>query len=238
MRFQSTLPARGATVIATAFAFAPNISIHAPRTGSDVQSWYWQLRRRNFNPRSPHGERQGGKQIFLAKTLFQSTLPARGATGRGAPKPNSLMSFQSTLPARGATRRGLVGTNPGRFQSTLPARGATFHQQDFHVRVSISIHAPRTGSDRLCAPGDNRACDFNPRSPHGERRCHTLLHIQMGKDFNPRSPHGERLVDCFILVNKIVISIHAPRTGSDNRPACEICCAARFQSTLPARGAT
>ena len=35
----------------------PQISIHAPRTGSDHPIRYCPIRRRHFNPRSPHGER-------------------------------------------------------------------------------------------------------------------------------------------------------------------------------------
>ncbi len=38
--------------------------------------------RRNFNPRSPHGERPRQYIAILAECAFQSTLPARGATGQ------------------------------------------------------------------------------------------------------------------------------------------------------------
>ena len=58
-----------------------SISIHAPRTGSDdiadITITVW--------------------------VLFQSTLPARGATHEGAARRGSMVEFQSTLPARGAT---------------------------------------------------------------------------------------------------------------------------------------
>ena len=50
----------------------------------------------------------------------------------------------------------------------------------FSVIWEISIHAPRTGSDSPapCA-GDSR-CNFNPRSPHGERlRKVTILSIRI-----------------------------------------------------------
>ena len=58
-RFQSTLPARGATH-----------AMFLPHTG-----------RHYFNPRSPHGERRPPpKKERRTKTIFQSTLPARGAT--------------------------------------------------------------------------------------------------------------------------------------------------------------
>ena len=100
---------------------------------------------------------------------------------------------------------------------------------------------------------------FNPRSPHGERL------LQVGKrmmefDFNPRSPHGERrhVTTPLLPVARISIhaprtgsdgngegntlnariSIHAPRTGSDQQFQCGLTRCIRFQSTLPARGAT
>ena len=146
-----------------------------------------------FNPRSPHGERHTSRGKRVPQLPFQSTLPARGATQAS----NCIVQheqFQSTLPARGATRcervseQAAVDFNPrsphgerrlplrtvrqpARFQSTLPARGATAGVQGISVAaLSISIHAPRTGSD---SHEDDHAVDirnFNPRSPHGERR--------------------------------------------------------------------
>ena len=84
---------------------------------------------------------------------FQSTLPVWGATGCTPPRNGGSPIFQSTLPVWGAT--GLV--------HALADVGR------------ISIHAPRMGSD---APGeDARVIDkhFNPRSPYGERRGATDL---------------------------------------------------------------
>ena len=122
--FQSTLPARGATTHHIASATERQISIHAPRTGSDGCV--------GIDGRQPdisiHAPRTGSdfalcKDLQLA--IFQSTLPARGATGeRGHPPAQE--AFQSTLPARGATfdaYKQQVETE--KFQSTLPARGAT-----------------------------------------------------------------------------------------------------------------
>ena len=89
--------------------------------------------------------------LYLTEAVvekFQSTLPARGATGRLSPSQPDLGKFQSTLPARGATtvqavksglspisihapREGsdlqpfVVFSQKQQFQSTLPARGAT-----------------------------------------------------------------------------------------------------------------
>ena len=169
--FQSTLPARGATVSQLSSAQPMTISIHAPRTGSDDGCCIIGCCAAHFNPRSPHGERQGDDLLRVLLDQFQSTLPARGAT----------------LPATSGQPR-----EP--FQSTLPARGATWRCPKCRERRSISIHAPRTGSD---APGrmeDPMIYKFQSTLP---ARGATLTRRNTAPDcsnFNPRSPHGERLL--------------------------------------------
>ena len=56
-RFQSTLPVWGATVPVPIFADAEDISIHAPRVGSDAGTVLLNTGTYDFNPRSPCGER-------------------------------------------------------------------------------------------------------------------------------------------------------------------------------------
>ena len=56
--------------------------------------------------------------------------------------------------------------------------------------------------------------NFNPRSPHGERRKGRVVPSPKNY-FNPRSPHGERHRNLEDWEVQIIISIHAPRTGSD-----------------------
>ena len=125
----------------------------------------------------------------------------------------------------------------------------------------ISIHAPRTGSDGgggkqnekdydfnpRSPHGERRRCracaaeimdDFNPRSPHGERRNNVKKQIAEPENFNPRSPHGERRLSALPYRSGLRISIHAPRTGSDEIFVENQAGIKRFQSTLPARGAT
>ena len=58
--FQSTLPVWGAT----------------------PELWVAGARERNFNPRSPCGERHYPLQIVQSPVLFQSTLPVWGATAK------------------------------------------------------------------------------------------------------------------------------------------------------------
>ena len=119
----------------------------------------------------------------------------------------------------------------------------------------ISTHAPRTGSDdatpSLTAPCSN----FNPRSPHGERRRRRKRAGKAQKHFNPRSPHGERLSvkrrwlsawhfnprsphgerRCPRLreKGKLWISTHAPRTGSDFLGMYTACAAYHFNPRSP-----
>ena len=86
--FQSTLPMRGATFARLFFTPKQTISIHAPHAGSDLKSVFSAPKFTNFNPRSPCGER---RLLFLAlasMTIFQSTLPMRGAT---ASKPKRVL---------------------------------------------------------------------------------------------------------------------------------------------------
>ena len=51
--FQSTLPVRGATEVADDLEYLLQISIHAPREGSDLLALYCLGCRTDFNPRSP-----------------------------------------------------------------------------------------------------------------------------------------------------------------------------------------
>ena len=146
--FQSTLPARGATSVRAFFEWLHRISIHAPRTGSDINGFDAETTGFYFNPRSPHGERP--KRLddsCIQRRAFQSTLPARGATGK--------------VHARYIARRNF---NPRSPHGERPA-GAGRNDKD----CRISIHAPRTGSDDEVALMLEQIHHFNPRSPHGER---------------------------------------------------------------------
>ena len=147
LRFQSTLPARGATDFRVPFNARFAISIHAPRTGSDVLV----------------------AGCTVGSYAFQSTLPARGATHLPLLAPpagdisiHAPRTGSDTPPA--AAARSCTYFNPRSphgerpvpdsiiprhkgFQSTLPARGATAALRPHSLPPSISIHAPRTGSD-------------------------------------------------------------------------------------------
>ena len=120
---------------------------------------------------------------------FQSTRPVRGGTflafqstgnriisihppraGRDRALPGhwqGRLDFNPPAPC-GAGRGGnLVRVFSGGFQSTRPVRGGTSGwaspQRDFR----ISIHPPRAGRDKSCAPWTPAICDFNPPAPCG-----------------------------------------------------------------------
>ncbi len=211
--FQSTLPARGATLAADVEGFANLISIHAPRTGSDVFADAHGRITAHFNPRSPHGERHGVLGYSPIAFEFQSTLPARGATAASTVSTSVTRTFQSTLPARGAT---------GGIQHFVPAIAISIHaprtgsdpsRQWSLARPDISIHAPRTGSDGRAGAYGADAADFNPRSPHGERRLLSYTHRKV--TFQSTLPARGATRCTFPESRSPGISIHAPRTGSD-----------------------
>ena len=167
-----------------------------------------------FNPRSPCGERRPPARTLTIFPRFQSTLPVWGATLEYEYPPEGL-PFQSTLPVWGATYEHSYSQGLPKFQSTLPVWGATPRTQDFCTGVSISIHAPRVGSD---AP-DCARWFWSLISIHAPRvgsDCSRFLFSFFFFYFNPRSPCGERLALDAPDVPPTEISIHAPRVGSDS----------------------
>ena len=155
--------------------------------------------------------------IRMRSLRFQSTPPARGATGAqhlpGDPRHISIHApreggdmgvvcrvvggviFQSTPPARGATPAKHAGIRARRnFNPRPPARGATLMVSVDTPTAYISIHAPREGGrpDSMFSPV---YCTFI--SIHAPR--------EGGDVINPAP------------IPAIRISIHAPREGGDSQ---------------------
>ena len=237
---------------------AEPISIHAPREGSDVVSKVLSPSSTYFYPRSPRGERPELERMAANLQHFYPRSP------------------------RGERRCWDTATTSGSiFLSTLPARGATHVHRDLRFVRGISIHAPREGSDDnlTLRPISREISIHAPRE--GSDRQHRLC-LAWLDNFYPRSPRGERQGYCVApsviavflstlpargattsmpwCVPPLLISIHAPREGSDagkrTRPwrrryfyprsprgerlghAGVVGQQAIFLSTLPARGAT
>ena len=214
------------------------ISIHAPRAGSD---FYRRL-------------------VLVAGNIFQSTLPVRGATWMGN-EDCYAKAFQSTLPVRGATGRfdsddkGSQHFNPRspcgerpispksstaimtHFNPRSPCGERRLPNRRINYSTKISIHAPRAGSDSATSSGAMPYTYFNPRSPCGERLAGDLVYpflplfqstlpvrgatlfvrvyTRLPCVFQSTLPVRGATMISFSFCLLIGISIHAPRAGSD-----------------------
>ena len=214
-----------------------NISIHAPRTGSDCKSRSKPCDTSHFNPRSPHGERlllgeqvcgrqeisihaprtgsdDGGHCANHGHFYFNPRSPHGERRGRASKGARFSLHFNPRSP-HGERRRVLLG---GGVEENIsihaPRTGSDADLSDAYGDAKISIHAPRTGSDTVI-DWKSRSAGISIHAP------------RTGSDFLAqwRTRTG-------------MISIHAPRTGSDEWLPTYKSEVTAFQSTLPARGAT
>ena len=193
------------------------------------------------------------------QVVFQSTLPSRGATGILCGF-NPKKVFQSTLPSRGATAGLLAAREDMRYFNPRSPRGERLRfAENRQICFLISIHAPLAGSDYFSTTHAAVLSYFNPRSPRGERPfhiCHRLGCRKISIHAPLAGSDGYRV----LCAGNHKISIHAPLAGSDTStssgttPMCYFNPrsprgerrgaaaghrdVARFQSTLPSRGAT
>ena len=124
------------------------ISIHAPREGSDLSHTPCAWRFLYFYPHSPQGERPPPSLQRNSRTLFLSTLPARGATFYQVAHWLAHILISIHTPRKGSDFVTYQTTyNNFLFLSTLPARGATQRKLYRWQPIIISIHTPRKGSD-------------------------------------------------------------------------------------------
>ena len=214
--FQSTLPARGATWTTLSISPRRRFQSTLPARGATPQDIKTKNIKADFNPRSPHGERQNGFCTISAKPRISIHAPRTGSdppfdynrinayisihaprTGSdSAPAfaPDAAEHFNPRSPHGERPEDDIEDSRLLVFQSTLPARGATRLLTFWTTSGQISIHAPRTGSDAELA----FVAQLGKISIHAPRTGSDLaLDIDDDVDF---------------------ISIHAPRTGSDDTP--------------------
>ena len=171
----------------------PEISIHAPRVGSDSRQMHRTQHCLDFNPRSPCGERHCDQESRKSRAPFQSTLPVWGATMYRCFLPG-VAGISIHAPRVGSDLRGLLPRCARR----------------------ISIHAPRVGSDPSQTPSTMAQTNFNPRSPCGERPCRFQASLCQ-RNFNPRSPCGERPDEYEILTDMPLFQSTLPVWGATRR---------------------
>ena len=191
------------------------ISIHAPRTGSDIAQMAYSSSTAHFNPRSPHGERLQQIANLTGIVQFQSTLPARGATLLEKIVRESIC-ISIHAPRTGSDCQLLADYDRPSISIHAPRTGSD--RIDCYWAIQkwlISIHAPRTGSDSDAAEGDS-AKRISIHAPRTGSDFEGMRIPGDQWDFNPRSPHGERQPLPATHQQYLAISIHAPRTGSDH----------------------
>ena len=145
--FQSTHPARGATISSTVLFCHRGISIHAPREGCDLNFQFVKSTHSNFNPRTPRGVRRLSVPTKQQRQDFNPRTPRgvrlivtehawkEGSISIHAPREGCDLwralyrtdgsDFNPRTP-RGVRQDGSAYTERREiFQSTHPARGAT-----------------------------------------------------------------------------------------------------------------
>ena len=124
-QFQSTHPARGATLRRRPVLPSQAISIHAPREGCDLAYLFSRWPPGNFNPRTPRGVRLSAPMSTALLCHFNPRTP-RGVR-RGCPSSGTHCTryFNPRTPRGVRLSSGCSKSNSLSFQSTHPARGAT-----------------------------------------------------------------------------------------------------------------
>ena len=136
-------------------------------TGGDC---YTQSERRDFNPRSPCGER---RRLF-PKGSAELAISIHALLAESDRGPVTMQPLPSYF-------------NP---RSPCGERRALHHPRAHH---SGHFNPRSPCGERLNSPDlTNVNADFNPRSPCGERPDAESAATEAEQDFNPRSPCGER----------------------------------------------
>ena len=117
-------------------------------------------------------------------------------------------------------------------------RGERHNNNTAKTIAQISIHAPREGSDWNGTAEQKKEQLFLSTLPARGATPMATTSQGIRSHFYPRSPRGERRGRPAQRGLPLLISIHAPREGSDSETSAAISAASRFLSTLPARGAT
>ena len=169
------------------------ISIHAPREGGDVRP----------SPPTPNC------------VLFQSTPPARGATGgRSAAQP-ALADFNPRPPRGG--RLDCIHSTPETITISIhaPREGGDGQLSRFSSQsILISIHAPREGGDYQNHP--HQANDNIFQSTPPARGATLFLRLTLSLGIFQSTPPARGATSTGNPPNDSPkISIHAPREGGD-----------------------
>ena len=170
--------------------------------------------RRSFNPRAPHGARPRTLVTLSTFCAFQSTRPARGATGTSHPFKYSI-NVSIHAPRTGRDHHGMT-------------EGQTMD--------SFNPRAPHGARPRSYCGQSGKLLFQSTRPARGATRCirSDLWHYV----FQSTRPARGATMCSEGRWEEVKVSIHAPRTGRDYPVISNVRYQLQFQSTRPARGAT
>ena len=171
------------------------ISIHAPRVGSD------QLRH--------HGSKRNSHISIHA--------PRVGSDAEPTQKPRHYHDFNPRSPCGERPNPSWIKQENGLFQSTLPVWGATALENTRTIRMVISIHAPRVGSDEDALHASAFASLISIHAPRVGSDPLLLQHPVWVLRFQSTLPVWGATVSLSVVAVVFDISIHAPRVGSDRQ---------------------
>ena len=168
-KFQSTLPVGGATTVESEWNIVTDISIHAPRGGSD-------------------------DILCSTKPIFKISIhaPRGGSDFPGGDPRSPQLGISIHAPRGGSDILVPFGNQDVLISIHAPRGGSDKCDMMISQILKISIHAPRGGSD-LNISMDALIMDISIHAPRGGSDRSEIDHERQVHNFNPRSPWGERL---------------------------------------------
>ena len=190
----------------------------------------------NFYPRSPCGERLGGRTGRGKRSDFYPRSPC-GERPRYTPSSSRSSNFYPRSPC--GERLTWYQLTPVRitFLSTFPLRGTSYGSREAALGyVSFLSTFPLRGTSplsRYCRPPE----EFLSTFPLRGTSLRITLYFVCPSYFYPRSPCGERPgVNHAVPVHTQEISIHVPLAGNVRTLPGVIAVRVEFLSTFPLRG--
>ena len=148
LQFQSTPPARGATLLSKAHNGLLAISIHAPREGGDS---HFPTSRQQLHKISIHAPREGGDCLRSGSPLAPSWIsihaPREGGDTVKNDYPNAFIKISIHAPREGGDFAHHKSRTVIVISIHAPREGGDLTCLNTRSRIGISIHAPREGGD-------------------------------------------------------------------------------------------
>ena len=128
----------------------------------------------HFNPRSPHGERRSRAGACAGQYTDFNPRSPHGERPATQPRWGASCDFNPRSPHGERRKRSFPLYKSMQISTHAPRTGSDLIRRRSWEPPGISTHAPRTGSDPPLREALTGRHDFNPRSPHGERRNETI----------------------------------------------------------------